>query len=347
MSKKYLVYVSSALDDLRAERREIIRIIYEIGAIPVAMDVFDLTNEEDLKIIEKAIGECDYFLNITAYKGGEGPGKSLALQIEYDYAVKAGIPVLALIIGEKARWKDSKKEKSPSAVKALNAFKKKLAAHTHDSWMNLADLKQKALFLLSREMNLGPRRGWVPSTLAVDPSVANELSRLIRENEFLKSKYNIEGIDIVSKVREQIADAIKVLMSNRISLSFYYTNSENWENTTAFRYVKLFKLLSPELSTTKSAADISRFLGNVLNPDLEKVIRKDFPIPSNTIKKMMADFTALKLTRCLGMPSSDGSGDYEVWELTEYGKETFAALRLRQMTSKEHPQAQKEPAGEV
>lgn len=347
MSKKYFVYLSATQDDLRAERRELIRVIYELGAVPVTMDVFSIANEDDCRMIFRAIGECDYFLNVTAHKGGEGPGKSMALQMEYDCAVKAGVPVLALIIGDKARWKDSRKEKSPSAVKALNSFKKKLAGHPHDTWLNISDLKQKAVFLLSREMNLSPRRGWVPSTMAVDPSVANELSRLIRENEILKTRFNIEGIDIVSRVREQIAGAIKVLTTNRISLSFYYTSSENWENPSSFRYVKLFKLLSPELSSPKTAADISRFLGNVLNPDLEKVIRKDYPIPSNTIKKIMADFVALKLASCIRIPSPSGIGDYEAWELTEYGKETFAALRLRQMTSRDHSQAQKGQTEEV
>jgi hypothetical protein len=325
MSKKYFVFISSTQDDLKAERRELSRIITQMGAFPVAMDAFDIDQEEDRKIIHKAIEDCDYFLNLTAHKGGHGAGRPLALELEYSWALKAKIPVLALIINEKARWKDSKKEKDKAVVKALQTFKKKLAGHTHDTWTNLADLKQKTLVLLSREMNLNPQRGWVPSNEAVDPSVANELSRLIRENETLRSRISMEGTDIVKKVREQIKHAIKVLAANRISLSFYYTDGENWEKTQVFRYLKLFRLLTPELSTPKSAADISRFLGNILNPDLEKTVRKDYPTPSNTIKKIMADFTLLKLVRCTG------SGDNEAWEMTEYGKEAFAAYRLRQM----------------
>ena len=232
---------------------------------------------------------------------------------------------MALIINDKARWKDTKKEKTATAKKALEIFKKKMQEHTHDTWLNISDLRQKALSLLSREMHLNPRRGWVHANEAVIPAVANELCRLLQENETLKSQVKIEGTDIVKKVREQIRHAIKMLAMNRISLGFYYVDGENWENTRAFRYIKLFRLLTPELSTPKTVPDISRFLGNILNPDLEKTVRKEYPTPSNTIKKIMTDFIMLKLVK-----SSDEGGS-ETWEMTEFGKETFAVIRLKQM----------------
>ena len=331
MPKKYHVYISSTLDDLKAERREIIRVVSELGAIPITMDAFDIGKDEERRLINKAIEESDYFLNLTAHKGGAAAGKSFALEIEYSFAVKAKVPVFALIIGDKARWKDSKKEKNAAAKKALEAFKKRLQAHTFDTWTTLADLRQKALSLLSREMNLGPRRGWVPANEAVYPYVANELCRLLQENETLKSQIKMEGTDIVQKVREQIKRAIKVLATNRISLSFYYVDGENWENTRSLRYIKLFRLLTPELSAPKTVAEISHFLGNILNPDLEKTVRKDYPAPSNTVKKIMTDFALLKLVR------HSETGDGEAWEMTEYGKETFSVLRLRQMSRLHQP----------
>ena len=333
MIKKYLVYISSTQDDLKAERRELIRIVTEMGAIPITMDAFDISREEDRKIIHKAIEECDYFLNLTAYKGGEAIGKSFALEYEYTHAVKAGVPLLALVISEKARWKDTKKEKKPAAVKALDAFKKKLEDHTCETWTNLGDLRQKALSLLSREMNLNPRRGWVPGTEIVKPSVANELCRLIQENETLRSLIKMEGTDIVKKVQKQIRHTLSVLAVNKISLSFYYSNGENWENSRVFRYLRLFRLLAPELATQKTTVELSHFLGNILNPDLERIVRKEYPTPSNTVKKIMSDFSLLKLVKCTAKLAADAPPvNDEDWELTEFGKETFAAYRIRQMS---------------
>ena len=338
MSKKYFVFLSCTTEDLKAERRELTRIIYGLGAVPITMDAFDISDEDDQKIIGKAIGQCDYFVNVTAYKGGEACGKSFRLQAEYDFAVRAGVPVIALVIGEKARWKDSKKEKTQTAAKALASFKKKLEAHAFDTWTNSSDLKQKAIFLLNREMNANPRDGWVPSIAAVEPLVANELARLSRENEMLRNRISLGGVEVSKKIRAQIMEALKVLSQNRVSLSFYYTTGENWENTTSFRYLKLFKLLVPELSTPKTAPDISRFLGNVLNPDLEKIIRKDFPTPSNTIKKIMADFMLLRLVKYAETAPLDATADYEAWELSEFGNEVYTVYRLRQMISKNPPQ---------
>ncbi|MCL2094118.1 MAG: DUF4062 domain-containing protein [Treponema sp.] len=325
MTKKYMIFICSSRDDLKAERKELLRMVSELGAIPVTSDVFDPNNEDDRRIIRKSIEDCDYFIALSAHKGGEMAGNALALELEYSYAVKAGVPVLALIIDPKARWKDSKKEKDPGMKKNLEAYKKRLEAHTHETWLNQADLMQKALFLLSREMNLNPRQGWVSANLAVDPAVANELGRLIRENELFRSQVNMDGKEFIRKVRERMRQVLRVLAANRVSLSFYYVDGENWENTKTFRCLRLFRLITPELFVARTTMDISHFLGNILNPDLEKVVRKDFPTPSNTIKKVMTDFALLKLVRC------SGSGENETWEMTEFGKETFAYYRIRQM----------------
>ena len=325
MAKKYLVYISSSLDDLKAERKELIRVVSELGAIPITMDAFDLNQDEDRKLIYKTIEECDYFVNITAHKRGAEVGKSFAIAVEYSHAVKMKIPVLALIISEKARWKASKKEKEAAAKKTIDAFRKKLEDHAHEVWTTTSDLRQKALALLSREIHLNPRGGWVHSDEAVSPSVANELCRLLQENETLRSRINIEETGVVKMIKDQVKSTMKKLAATKISLSFYYTEGENWENTQVFRHIKLFRLLTPELSTPKTINEISHFLGNILNPDLEKTVRKDFPTPTNTIKKIMADFIVLKLVKL-----SDTGGN-EAWVTTEFGKETFSVIRLRQM----------------
>ncbi|MDR2257978.1 MAG: DUF4062 domain-containing protein [Treponema sp.] len=325
MTKKYHVFIGSTLEDLKNERRVLPRIIMELGHIPVTADCFDGSVKNDQLLVKKTIEECDYFIALTAHKLSLPDGTS-PLETEYFHAARKGIPVLALIIDEKARWKASKKEKDGEALKKIGAFKKKLTAGCHETWMNTSDLCQKAQSLLIREMNLNPRPGWVRSTLAIDPSVVNEFSRLSRENEDLKQQIKLESGEMLTELREQMKHALKVLALNKASLSFYYTAGENWENTRKFRYLRLFKLLVPELSLGKNTGEISRFLGNVLNPDLSKTVRKDYPTPSNTIKKIMADFVLLKLVKC-----SRPEEDAEVWEITEYGKELYAAYRMRQL----------------
>lgn len=324
MTKKYHVFIGSTLDDLKNERRTLPRMILELGHIPITAEYFETAGGTDQRFVKKAIEECDYFIALIAHRLSL-PGEISPLETEYAWAVRNGIPVIALIIDEKARWKAAKKEQDPTALKKLEDFKKKLAAHPHAAWFNTSDLCQKAQNLLIQEMNLRPRHGWVPAVQAIEPPVANELARLSSENEDLKRQIKAERSEIRVRVREQMKYALKVLALNGISLSFYYNGGGNWENTRKFRYLRLFKLLVPELSLGKTPEEISRFLGNVLNPDLDKTVRKDYPTPSNTIKKIMADFALLKLVK------HSGDGENEVWETTEYGREVYSAYRLRQL----------------
>ena len=325
---KYHIFVGSTLDDLKNERREIPRIIMELGHIPVMSDSLDLAVKNGEQLLQKTIEECDYFIALAAHKYAPAAGKKSPLETEYNIAIKKNIPVIALVIDEKARWKSSKKEQEPALVKKMEEFKKKLRNGPCETWLNSTDLCQKCQSLLILEINLHPQNGWIRAHQAIAPLVANEISRLSAENEQLRRQVKIDDGEIVTKLRNQMKQAIKVLALNKITLSFYYTAGENWENSRQFRYIRLFKLLVPELALGKTTAEISRFMGTVLNPDLEKIVRKDYPTPSNTIKKIMADFVLLKLVKCIN--EDEGTGD-EIWEITEYGKELYSAYRMRQL----------------
>jgi hypothetical protein len=325
---KYHIFIGSTLDDLKIERREIPRIIMELGHIPVMADYLDLTIKNGEQLLQKTIEECDYFIALAAHKYALAEGKNSPLETEYDIAIKKNIPVIALVIDEKARWKASKKEKEPALVKKMEDFKNKLRSGLCETWLNSTDLCQKCRSLLSLEMNLHPQSGWIRADQMLAPLVANELSRLSAENEQLRWQVKIDDGEIVNKLRDQIKQTLKVLALNTVTLSFYYTAGDNWENSRQFHYIRLFKLLVPELALGKTTAEISRFLGTVLNPDLGKTVRKDYPTPSNTIKKIMADFSLLKLVKCV---NTNENTEDEIWEVTEYGKELYAAYRMRQL----------------
>jgi hypothetical protein len=318
---KYHVFIGSTPDDLKTERREVFRIIMELGHIPVAVEYIDSSAANTTPLVQKTIEECDYFVALAAYK--------YRPETEYAIAVKKGIPVISLIIDEKARWKSFKKDKEAELVKKQEEFKKKLRNGAYAVWLNTTDLCQKAQSLLIREMNLNPQTGWVRADQTVKPWVANEFARLSSENETFRRQIKIEDGEIVARLREQMKKTLKVLALNKVTLSFYYVSGDNWENTRSFRYLRLFKLLAPELALGKTTTEISRFLGTVLNPDLEKTVRKDYPTPSNTIKKIMADFDLLKLVKCVN--GEEGSAVDEIWEITEYGKELYSIYRMRQL----------------
>jgi len=332
---KYHIFIGSTLEDLKNERKEIPRIIMELGHIPVTAECLDSSAKNYDQLLSKVIEECDYFIALAAHRYAPKGEKISPLEAEFNIAFRKKIPVISLIIDEKARWKASKKEKEPALVKKIEDFKKRLSttkldsAGASDTWLNTADLCMKFQSLLILQINLAPQCGWVRADQAVAPLVANELARLSAENEQLKRQIKMEDGEVMTRLREQLKNALKVLALNKVILSFYYASGENWENSRQFRYLRIFKLLAPELAVGKTTSDISRFLGTVLNPDLDKPVRKDYPTPSNSIKKIMADLSMLKLVKCVN--TDDASGEDEIWEITEYGKELYSAYRMRQL----------------
>jgi hypothetical protein len=329
MPKKYHVFISSTTDDLKNECHALCRIIFELGHIPVCMDSVDITEKTGWRIIKQNIAESDYFISLIAHRYGLLPeklgGKINSKEIEYAQAIRAGVPVLALIISDTARWKAAKKDGEQRLVTALKDFKEKLKNHPHAEWLNMQDLKQNARELLSREMALNPRDGWTPGAERVTPETANALGRLIAENDELRRRIAVRDAPRGGAcLQKRIRRVLELLAANRVSLSFFYTGGENWENTIECGFLKIFKLLAPELCLGKSSSEISRFLGNVLNPDLSRFIRRDFPTPSNTVKKIMADFYSLHLVQYISNTNE------EVWQISDYGKEIYSFYRRRQ-----------------
>jgi hypothetical protein len=328
MPKKYLVYIGSTLDDLKHEDRELFRLILDLGHIPIRSPGGE-NGAGETALVNKTIAESDYFISLVAHRYSKDGAPSVMEQ-EYNQALNCGIPVIAFIVDEEARWRANKKETEAARIRKLRDFKSSLRKHPHAFWSNTVEFCQKAQTLLLRELNIHPGKGWIPGDEGVSPVVANELARLGAENGELRRRLGMESGSLVTRLREQLKHAVKVLALNRAVLSFYYENGKTWENTRKFRYLRIFKVLAPELYIGKTTADISRFLGGVLNPDLKRGVRKDFPTPSNTIKKIMADFTLLRLIRCAGGNPDSGS-DSEIWEITEYGKELYAVYRMRQL----------------
>jgi hypothetical protein len=325
---KYHIFIGSTLDDLKNERKMLPRIVMELGHIPVMADYLDDTARNSQNLLQKIIEECDYFVALAANKYSDMDGKVTPLVKQCSLAAKKGIPVLALVIDEKARSTKAKKEQDPALIRKLDSFKSRLREGPYETWLNAPDLCQKAQSLLVQELNINARPGWVRAEKLIDPTVANEISRLSSENDILRRRIRVDDGELVSRLRDQIKHTIKVLALNKVTLSFYYASGDNWENSRQFRYIRIFKLLVPELALGKNVAEISRFFGMVLNPNLDKTVRKDYPTPTNTIKKIMADFSMLKLVRCI---NDEGTSDEEVWEITEYGKELYSAYRMRQL----------------
>lgn len=186
MDVKYQVFVSSTFVDLQEERRTVIEMILNMGHIPVGMEAFQASDDTQWDYIKRRIDESDYYVLIVAERyGSEQNGKSYT-QMEYEYAVKTGVPVVAFLLDSATRkdWPSSKVEhdKKEKVEKFRRLCQKKLVKF----WRNSDDLGGKVGLALSEVIRDKPRTGWVRADSVPSVHVLEEVARLSEEKRSLQ-----------------------------------------------------------------------------------------------------------------------------------------------------------------
>lgn len=102
---KYQIFVSSTFRDLKDWRRALIDQILRADHIPSGMEGFSAADEEDLKVIQRAIDQCDIYVVVVGSSFGSeipntNPTESFT-QREFRYASEKGKPILAFILDDK------------------------------------------------------------------------------------------------------------------------------------------------------------------------------------------------------------------------------------------------------
>jgi hypothetical protein len=328
MRIKYQIFVSSTFEDLKEERDLVIKAILEMGHIPVGMEMFSAGDEEQWKLIQRQIEDCDYYVVIAAHRYGSMDAKLSYTEKEYDYAFSLGIPALGFIISDKATWPVAKSDTDTYKKRRLEKFKTKIQKKIVSYWINKEDLYGKVSLSLMKQFTTNPRAGWVKASETTGPEVLNELSRLSKENSGLRDQLTELGKLIIKDEAEKYDKIITTLNNHKIGIGFFYNKGTNWEDKKDFDFLELFKLLAPELMVEKSTVETAKYIGLMKKPDQNKEIRDKYPIPSNTMKKILADLVVLDLVKpSTKKHSLKDTNDY--WTITEEGKNVFKGIRRK------------------
>lgn len=341
MSNKYQIFVSSTYEDLKDQRDLVIKAVLEMGHIPVGMEMFSAADEEQWSIIQKQIDQSDYYIVILANRYGSVTDEGTSYtEKEYDYAVSQGIPTLGFVLDEASSWPTKYTDTDPNQVSSLNSFKDKVKQKHVSFWKNIDDLYGKCSIALMKAFTAYPREGWVRASQYTDTNLIGELARLSSENAKLREQ--LERFDMQEKkdhVKEQ-KESIKILRSNKTDMYIWLKGANDWEEKESESLFSIFRHLAPELLVDKSVEAMSRYAAEVICLVEPKDFRYDFPVPSNSVKEWMADFSTLGLVKPSNKkkPVSDKN---EYWTLTEKGKELLNSIRrivLEEALEKEEKQ---------
>src|ERR1700726_4687451 len=124
---RYQVFVSSTYDDLREERQQATQAILKAGYFPSGMELFPASDDTQWELIKRVIEESDYYVVIVAARYGSlGPEGRSYPEMEYDYAVERGIPVLGFVREKIGDIPLNNTEKLEKSRKKLEAFRQKV-----------------------------------------------------------------------------------------------------------------------------------------------------------------------------------------------------------------------------
>lgn len=167
MEIKYQVFVSSTYEDLKEERKEATQAILEAHCIPAGMELFPASNKAQWDVIKKVIDDSDFYLLLIAGKygsiGKDNTGKSVSYtEMEFDYAVSTGKPILAFIHENIDSLPRSKTESTSRKAHYLETFRKKVCTgRIIKKWDNKDNLKSAILMTLSELKDTTDAYGWI------------------------------------------------------------------------------------------------------------------------------------------------------------------------------------------
>lgn len=195
-SKRYSVFISSTFNDLRDERRAVQDVVISAGDFPVQMESFPAADEDQMDFIKSLIDACDYYILIIGGRYGALADDGMSYtEKEYRYAVSIGVPVLALLHGDRQDIVASKSENSEIGRDKLDAFIKEVETNRlRKSWTTVDGLKLAVREALDHAKATRRRVGWVRGNALASVEALEELNEVRKEN--IKYREALEDVNI-------------------------------------------------------------------------------------------------------------------------------------------------------
>lgn len=179
--KRYQVFVSSTYVDLVEERRAVIQALLELDCIPAGMEMFPAADEDQWSLIKGVIDSSDYYVVIVGGRYGSVSAEGVSFtEMEYDYAISRGIPVLGFVHANPDEIPVGKSDLDQGAREKLDAFRAKVMQKMVKSYATPDDLASVVSRGLIKAMRQYERPGWVRGDQAMTAAVRLEIAELRR-----------------------------------------------------------------------------------------------------------------------------------------------------------------------
>jgi hypothetical protein len=363
MEKRHPVFISSTFTDLIEERREVIEALLEMDAIPAGMELFAAGDTDQWTLIQQVIDQSDYYIVIVGGRYGSMTQEGISYtEMEYDYAVAQGIPVMGFVHRDPDQIPKGKSELDSETSKKLNAFREKVKrkiVREYSTPSELGGVVSRGLHKLQKD---SPRPGWVRGDLAMTPEAEARIAEMRAELAELRQAASehrensggspkIEGLasgeDAFVLVMEFTATDTKDPEPGPYEAPKHYV----WNVDYATTWNDVLERVGPSLMDEASEREIGRALEGLLN---ELVRAQPDRLPSRIGKVRSRSMAAKCIDDVLvqlfalgliahGTKRRTSSDSNRYWVLTPSGQDQVMRLRaIPSPTEEERKNARRE-----
>ena len=326
MDKRYQVFVSSTFIDLKDAREQVFQTLMSMDCFPAGMELFPAMDEDQFNFIKRVIDDSDYYLLIVGGRYGSlSPTGFSYTEMEYDYAVKRGLKVVAFLHKKPDEIQAKFTEADPNLRKKLDSFRDKAATgRLVNFWEDPKELPGMVALSLGKTMKTYPAIGWVRADKVASEAILLEQNDLLKELE--RMKFELASINALNRpIVDDIAgldETIRVPISwNAASGGRMYATKEFIEVT----WGELFKRLAPEIQGLTADGYVNYLLGKTLlrikHPDSKYVATVD----EEVFKTVRIQLTALGFINVSRQLTTKGDAAM-FWELTAKGSKAMVEL---------------------
>lgn len=153
--KAFRIFVSSTYEDMIEYREAVMSALTSIDTLPVGMEQFVSSPDKSLDVCLSEVRRCQLFIALVGMRYGsieEESGKSFS-ELEYEEAVKNGIPSLAFVIDENECPVLPKFVDVGDNAEKLNNFKAILNKKYTSRFKSIDNLKELVVRAVSRQID--------------------------------------------------------------------------------------------------------------------------------------------------------------------------------------------------
>ena len=338
--KRFQVFVSSTYQDLGDERQEVIQALLELDCIPAGMELFPAANDDQWTLIKRVIDDCDYYIVIVGGRYGSiGPDGKSYTQMEYEYALSEGKPIIGFLHKEPADLPLSRSEADPVAAERLAVFRELVQQKMCRYWTTPSELGSVVSRSVIKLIKSTPAIGWVRGDQVPDVATTEELLRLRAQVDELEREQQ------AAAVTEQPANATDLAQGEEeVALGFsfdhtadgsYVRSTGRWSFKTSWNQV--FARISPLMIDRAPDSSIKAALNEFVASEnrarmkgLEEMKGRQvsrFALGDDDFLAIMVQFRALGLVEKVTVARRGVYDKDTYWTLTPYGDRVMTQLR--------------------